>query len=213
MIRQQSAHVTTPSAHRLTTSYPARWISQLFIAGGVLWVAYYAMWIVSGVAMGAEPVRGSAFYIFTSGLFAAALVGLNGGLAGIAAAFRKHAPILGYLSLVLTLFGIASVTYGFFGRVLLGDRIGFPGGNAVLTSCIGATLLGIAAFRSKALPRRETNLLLFLGLLTFPLIVALGMIANLFLPAWATDELPFAMSGALWIAFGVLLGRLTNRPA
>ncbi len=120
---------------------------------------------------------------------------------------KPLAPLVTYVSFALAVFGVASVTYGFFGRVLLGDRIGFPGGNAVLTSCFSATLLGIAAFRSQALPRRTTALLLFIGILTFPLIVALGMIANLWLPAWATDELPFAMCGALWLTFGARMHR------
>ncbi len=97
---------------------------------------------------------------------------------------------------------MVSLTYGFVGHVLVGQTIGGPEGMAVLGSCFSATLLGIAALRSQALPRRTTALLLFIGVLTFPLIIALGMIANLWLPAWATDELPFALSGLLWAIFG-----------
>jgi multidrug transporter EmrE-like cation transporter len=85
--------------------------------------------------------------------------------------------------------------------------IGALGGFSVLASCFGATVLGMAAWRAQALPRHISGLLLFIGLLTFPLIIALGMIANLWLPAWATDELPFALSGALWVTFGALMQR------
>ena len=83
---------------------------------------------------------------------------------------------------------------------------GFFGGFGVLGSCISATLLAIAALRSKALPRSKALLFLAVGMFTFPLIITINMMLPA-LPTWMVDELPFAVSGATWIIFGTMLKR------
>jgi hypothetical protein len=161
------------------------------------------MWIGTGLITGDTPMTlGTLGFLFPNGLFVTALIGLNGGLAGLAWWLRRRSPFLRSIGLAIALFGVVSLTHGFVRRVLVGQTIGGPGGMAVLGSCFSATLLGIAALRFQALPRRTTALLLFIGVLTFSLIIVLGMIANRWLPAWATDELPFAVSGLLWTIFG-----------
>jgi hypothetical protein len=206
---EYTIYAARPTATTLhTATKPARAVSRALISSGGLWIAYYAMWIASGLLTGDTPLTlGTAGYVVTNALFVTALLGLNAGLAGLALWLRRRAPILGSIGLVIALFGVVSVTYGCVARVVAGLTIGAPGGFSVLASCFGATVLGMAAWRAQALPRHISGLLLFIGLLTFPLIIALGMIANLWLPAWATDELPFALSGALWVTFGALMQR------
>jgi hypothetical protein len=171
-------------------------------AGGALWCLYYLAWIVTGLLTGqAPPIGVNPTYIGVAALFVVALSALNLGLGMLALTVRPRHPILGAVALVVALLGAAGPILAFFTRVLAGEIMGGLAGMSVLGSCLAATLLGAAALRSGLLPRRVAGLLLTLGLVTFPLVVLLGMVANLWLPAWVTDELPFAIAGAGWLLF------------
>lgn len=169
-------------------------------AGGALWCVYYLGWIVNGLFTGRAPSTGvNPIFIGAAALFVAALCALNLGLGMLALTVRDRHPILGGVALVVALIGVVAPPVAFFTRALAGETLGLPAGISVIGSCLGATLLGAATLRSGLLPRRSAGTLLALGAFTFPLVVLLGMVANLWLPAWVTDELPFAMAGAGWL--------------
>lgn len=171
--------------------------------GGALWTGYYAAWIVNGLFTGQAPEVGrNPLFIAVCALFAGALCALSLGLGMLALTLRPRHKLVGPLALGVAAIACAGPLFGFFTRVLAGEIIGAAGGIGVLGSCLAAALLGGAALRSGRLPRRAAALLLALGVATFPLVVLLGMVANLWLPAWATDELPFAVAGAGWLVFG-----------
>jgi hypothetical protein len=170
--------------------------------GGTLWGGYYLGWIVNGLLTGQAPsISVNPIFLALAALFVAALCALNLGLGTLALAARPRNPILGALALAVALLAFVGPPLAFITRVLAGETMGGLAGMSVIGSCLAATLLGAATLRSGLLPRRAAGLLLALGLITFPLVVLLGMVANLWLPAWVTDELPFAIAGAGWLLF------------
>jgi hypothetical protein len=183
-------------------------VASAAVAGGASWALYYAGWIVNGMITGQAPAigAGTVYYVLGS-LFCAALCAISIGLGLLALAMRPRHQVLGTVALVVALVSFAAPFYGLFTRVLAGETVGGFGGVGVLGSCLAATLLGAAALRSGQLPRRVAALLLALGLVSFPLIIVLGMVANLWFPAWVTDELPFAVAGIAWVVFGRLVRR------
>jgi hypothetical protein len=198
MLREE--HLVAPAAPASLSLLPR--VALALSAGGALWVVYYLAWIVNGLLTHqAPPVGVNPLYVGVAALFVTALCALNLGLGVLALTIRPRQPILGAAALVVALLGVAGPPLAFFTRVLAGETMGGLAGMGVLGSCLAATLLGAATLRSGLLPRRVAGLLLALGLVTFPLVVLLGMVANLWLPAWVTDELPFAIAGAGWLLF------------
>jgi hypothetical protein len=185
-----------------TSSHLLPRVALALSGGGALWGVYYLGWIVNGLLTGqAPPIGVNPIYLTLAALFVAALCAISLGLGTLALAARPRHPILGALALVVALLAFVGPPLAFFTRVLAGETMGGLAGMGVLGSCLAATLLGAATLRSGLLPRRVAGLLLALGLVTFPLVVLLGMVANLWLPAWVTDELPFAIAGAGWLLF------------
>jgi peptidoglycan biosynthesis protein MviN/MurJ (putative lipid II flippase) len=92
-----------------------------------------------------------------------------------------------------------------------GQPPGILGAVGVVGSCVSATLLAIGARRNRVLDSGLANLLLAIGLCTFPLIVAFAFPAGKWMPAYFTDELPFALSGLAWMVFASRLKRTTLR--
>jgi hypothetical protein len=171
--------------------------------GGILWIGYYAVWIVNGLLTSQAPTVGrNPLYIAVCALFVGALCAISLALGTLALTLRPRHKILGSVALGVAAIAFGGPLFGFFARVLSGETIGLPGGIGVLATCLAASLLGVAALRSGRLVRREGGLLLALGVATFPLVVLLGIIANLWLPTWETDELPFAVAGAGWLVLG-----------
>jgi hypothetical protein len=202
MLRKES--LVAPAAPARPRLLPH--VALALSAGGALWCLYYLCWIVNGLLTGqAPPVGVNPTYIGVAALFIAALCALNLGLGMLALEVRPRHPILGTAALVVALLAFVGPPLAFLTRVLAGEIMGGLAGMSVIGSCLGASLLGAATLRSALLPRRAAGLLLALGLITFPLVVLLGMVANLWLPAWVTDELPFAIAGAGWLLFARLL--------
>lgn len=198
MLRQES--IVAPATPTSMSLLPR--VALALSAGGALWCLYYLGWIVNGLLTGQAPSVGvNPIYIGMAALFVTALCALNLGLGMLALTVRRHYPILGAAALVVALVALVGPPVSFFTRVLAGETMGGLAGMSVIGSCIGAALLGAATLHSELLPRRAAGLLLALGLVTFPLVVLLGMVANLWLPAWVTDELPFAIAGAGWLLF------------
>lgn len=207
MIREHT--LTAPATNFATqeTSALPVWPSTAMILGGASWIVYYSMWIVSGVTTGEAPAFSTPFGLFVTILFLAALLGINSGLTGLGLELRKRSKGFGYAGLA---FGVIALTCSLVSllMVVLGvNQVpGFLGGFGVMGSCISATLLAIAALRSKAMPRSKALLFLAVGMFTFPLIITINMMLPT-LPTWMVDELPFAVSGATWIIFGAMLKR------
>lgn len=198
MLRHEK--LATPAAPHARDLLPRAALAAA--AGGLLWNLYYAGWIVNGLATGQAPaIGGGPLYYTLAALFVGALCAISLGLGLLALALRPRHRVVAPLVLAIALLAFTGPALGFLTRVLAGETIGMPGGIGVIGTCLAASLLGGAALRSGALPRRPTALLLALGLATFPLVVVLGMIANLWLPAWVTDELPFAAAGLGWLLF------------
>jgi hypothetical protein len=205
MLREEQ--LVVPAASTNSNLLPQ--IALTLSTGGALWCLYYLVWIVNGLITGqAPPVGVNPIYVGVAALFVAALCALNLGLGALALSVRPRHPILGTVAALVALLGVVGPLFAFFSRVLSGETMGGPTGMSVVGSCLAATLLGAATLSSGLLPRRAAGLLLALGLVTFPLVVLLGMVANLWLPAWVTDELPFAIAGAGWLLFARLIRSL-----
>jgi hypothetical protein len=184
-----------------------QWSGPTLAVGGSLWIAHYALQVVMGVATGVPPATrafdtpGAVLDLF---LFSGAILLFAVGLLGIGARLRGRSRKLRAAGTAFALIAGTSVTVqavlasGVFGEsVFVGAFLGF----GVIGSLVSATLLSIAALRTGALPRRTGRLLLVTGLVTFPGIVAAGTLAA-FVPAYLTDELPFAVSGVAWVLLG-----------
>ncbi len=188
-----------------------QWSGPALAVGGSLWIAHYALQVVMGVASGVAPatrsfdIPGAVLDLF---LFSGAILLFAVGLLGISARLRGRSWKLRVAGTVFALIAGTSVTVqailvsGAFGEsAFVGALLGF----GVIGSLASATLLSIAALRTGALPQRTSRLLLIMGLVTFPGIVAAGMLAA-FVPAYLTDELPFAVSGVAWVLVGRVVG-------
>ena len=185
----------------------SRWSGPAFAAGGLLWIAHYALQVVMGVASGEPPATrafdspGAVLDLF---FFSGAILLFVAGLLGIGARLRGGSRKLEAASSVFALIaGTSVVAQAALASGVLGEAV-FVGallGFGVIGSLASATLLSVGALRTGALPRRTGLLLLVTGLVTFPGIVAAGALAA-FVPAYLTDELPFAVSGVAWVMVG-----------
>jgi hypothetical protein len=175
--------------------------------GGALWVVYYVLFAMLSARHGkslvivettaSQMVPLVLLFVGAFGLLGVAMWGLRARLDG-------RCRILGYIgvipatsAIVIALFCTVRLT-GILGD---GNPMGGVAGMGVLGTSLGAILLGIATLRARTLPGRMRFVPLSLGVLTFPAIIGIGMLGA-FVPAYLTDELPFALLGLTWIAIG-----------
>lgn len=179
--------------------------------GGMLWIVHYCLQIVSGMTLGRVPdvedLGHSMFASFDATAFLVAIVLLGLGLLGVRGRLRGRSRKLGIAASVFAGLAILGPSVnlvlisGVFGELTV---VGILAALGVVSSLIGATLLAIAALKTKGLPKGVGTALLINGLLTFPFIVGITSIFPS-APAWAIDELPFAVSGVAWMAVGYAL--------
>lgn len=206
MMHEHTMPIATHTFDPIAAFNVPRAVRPALMIGGATWLAYYGMWIWSGVTTGHEPAQGTPFGLASAVVFFIALVGITGGLASLGMQLRKFAAGFGNAGLAFALIALVCSVVGIASIALGAIRPGTFGGLGVVGSCLGATLLGIAALRSKALARRDALVLLAIGVVTFPLIVAITAILPT-LPSWIVDEMPFAIAGLSWIVFAALLKR------
>ncbi len=176
-------------------------VSLCLFAGGALWVAHYAMQLVMGFSTGAVKPDNRLWTI--DGLFfTAAVIGLCTGLLCLGTQVSSRWAQVG---MVFAAVAATSIVFGLVRFALTGQPPGVWGGVGVIGSCVSSTLLAIAVRRNRVLDSGLGNMLLAIGLFTFPLIVAFAFPAGKWMPAYITDELPFALSGLAWIAFAARL--------
>ena len=192
-----------PAAQQERSFKAATWA---LCAGGALWILHYALQLAGGFS-GAPLKPGHPLFALDGALFSAAIFALDAGLCLLGARLQNRARILARAAMGLALLACASMTAG-LGLYLTTQRPpGVWGVVGVIGTCLSATLLGLATRRSQALPSRPGTLLLLTGLLTFPVILLLAIPNGRGVPAFVTDELPFALSGAAWAALGLALRR------
>lgn len=188
-------------------------IGPAFAAGGLLWIAHYAIWIAVGLSTGESPVWGTTAgdaaidpvgYLDLAS-FCGAILCFAAGLFGLGATLRGRSKVPRGIGLFFAALAGLMAAGGLVGQVLnLGPVVGLLMGNGVMAVLLGTTLLAAAALRAGGLPRATAPMLLANGLLTFPLIVGITAILPA-LPGYAVDELPFAVSGLAWIGVGLSL--------
>jgi hypothetical protein len=82
---------------------------------------------------------------------------------------------------------------------------GVLGGLGAVAMLIATTFLGVAALRTRTLPRALAWTLIVVALVTIPILVATPLP---FGPAWATDTIAFLLSGLAFDAVGATLLQL-----
>lgn len=201
-----TASITSPTLARA----PGRFAIGTLTAGGLLMVAMYALEIVQGLQTGETMTLENAAVrplLYISGfMFGFALIAVALGLAGIGLVLRAHAPRLATAAVVLPLLAALAPIFNMLAPVV--GMHGVPALNAlsVLANLASATLLGIAALRTRALPRMIGSTLLAVGLITFPLIL-LTIPAASFLPEYVVQDIPFPVWGAIFVGIGAALWR------
>ncbi len=182
-------------------------ISLCLLAGGALWVAHYVMQLVMGFSTG-EVKPDNRLWTIDGLFFTGAVVGLCIGLLrlGIQVPSRWAQAAMFFAAVAAT-----SIVIGLVRFALTGQPPGVWGGVGVIGSCVSATLLAIAVRRNRVLDASLANLLLAIGVSTFPLIVAFAFPAGKWMPAYITDELPFALSGLAWMVFASRLKSTKER--
>jgi hypothetical protein len=205
---------TTNIAPASTTQAPSRFASGALIAGGLLMVTMYALQIVHGVSTGETMTPEITMVrplLYLTGLaFCLGMIGIALGLAGVGLALRARSPKLATVAAALPL--LAALAPALNVLLALGITgspwiIGPINALSVLANLGGAALLGIAALRTKALPRAIGITLLAVGLITFPLIL-LTIPAEALLPTYVVMDLPFPVWGAIFAGIGVAVRRV-----
>lgn len=188
----------------------ARWSGPAFVAGGLLWIAHYEIWVTLGLVTGDVPVWGTAFAGESAGpvgyldltSFCGAILFFAAGLYGVGVVLKGRSKVLRAIGLFFAVLAGIMAASGLATQALgLASMTGLFMGNGVIASLLGATFLSGAALRTGALRKGAALLLLANGLLTFPLIVSIVSILPT-LPSYTVDELPFAVSGLAWILVG-----------
>jgi len=200
----------------VTTVDPASWSKLALIVGGSLLVVMYTLEIIFGLQTGRMPDKPD---IFTSTLTALSLLSAAFGLAflaigliGIGMVLHARAPKLATAGIAVAVIPLLATIIN-LGLIAGGrESNGLVGGLSVLANLASATLLGIAVFRSRALPRRIGLTLLVVGLITFPCILATIPLEAM-LPEYVIADLPFPTWGAIFVGLGVALLRRSELSA
>ncbi len=198
--------MTSHTTSRITTRSPSasialapQSIGTVFKAGGALWTAHYALQLLAGGIEGKAAME-SRFFLLDGLCFSTAIVAFCLALGLLCARLRPRATLLSTVGVIFAVIAAVAVLFG-LGRYFLQDLPpGIFGAAGVIGSCLSATFVALAA-RSAHLPPRLWALLLGIGLSTFPLILAF-IWPGQFVPAYLTDELPFALSGLAYFVFG-----------
>jgi hypothetical protein len=180
------------------------------LVGGLLWIAIDVLVVTFGFQTGklATNLASDAGVLAASGiwLLPLSLFPLGLGLLGIFVRLHGHSRALGVT-------GAACATLGMLlGAVDLLDLAGvfgpsapqssFLGGFGAFAVIIGTAFLGVAALRTRTLPRRLAWTLIVIGLVTIPILFATPLPLG---PAWATATVAFLLSGLAFDAVGVTL--------
>jgi hypothetical protein len=188
--------------------------------GGLLWVVIYMATVIIGVVTGQFEPRASDAH---RPLIVNLLVVLGGnwflplstlilslGLLAVFAELEGRARVLGITGLVFASIalilstGNLIVLSGIFGSI--GRSLVFPnnslGGFAAFTTSIGTGFLGGAVLRAHLLPRWMAWILIIIGIVTIPILLATPLPTSI-APAWATDTIAFLLSGIGYTAVGV----------
>ncbi|HEX8236968.1 MAG TPA: hypothetical protein VF600_13500 [Abditibacteriaceae bacterium] len=181
-------------------------INRFLTTGGALWIAHYVLQLVMGLSEGKVSMN-SRFSPFDGFCFMAAIVCFCIGLGWLSTQIRPRTA-LAVTGLTFAIIAGVAIIVGAAAFMWKQQAPGVLGAVGVVGSCLSATFAALAARRTNALPPRLANLLLLIGLLTFPLIVAFTWPGQ-FVPSYLTDELPFALSGIAYITFARGLSRST----
>lgn len=173
------------------------------IVGGILWIAHYVLQIA--IRWQNQQVDWGTPLGIADGLcFSGAIIGFCYGLLALTSTFATRRGGLRFTGQTFAVIAALSATVSLVGA-LLHQRPGVWGGVGVSGSCLSATFVALATKKAGTTPAYLSNLLLLIGLLTFPLIIAVGWAADMWGLGFATDELPFALTGMAYIAFVRLL--------
>ena len=189
------------------------WGVTAMMLGGLLWILAYGIGAIVGVTTGELPndPGASAFAWLGAASFSGAIFFVGFGLAGLYAHLERHSKKLAVAGLVLSCVAIITAAINLVLMTgILGDAriLNSLGGVGVLSILGGTTLLAIAALRAKVLPRWTRVALLFVGVLTFPVLLATIPLESV-LPPYVIADLPFAIVGVALIAVGYTM--LTDR--
>jgi hypothetical protein len=184
-----------------------RWGGPAAMLGGALWIAYYVLFASLSAQHGKSLViieTPKAQIVPLALLFAGGFAGYGVALWGLRALLNGSNRILGYIGALPATCAIAIALIAAVRLTgLLGDGnpMGDVTGMGVLSSSLGAIIIGIATLRARTLSGGMRFVPLIVGILTFPTIIGIGMLSA-FGHAYLIDELPFALLGLAWIQIG-----------
>lgn len=191
---------------RDASSPPPRWDGPATLAGGLLWLVSYGVDLVVGSRTGQAPSDPTASPLNWLGAasFVGATFALGGGLVGLRTRLQGRSPKLGVAGLVFAWLAVAAsavnlvLLSGLLGGVRLIPLLGAVG---VLSTCVGVTLLGIAAARTRSLPGPGRRVLPWVGVLHIALLFASNLSVG-DVPRYVLDNMPFALTGTLFCLLG-----------
>jgi hypothetical protein len=200
LLSTTSSISSAPSEMQPAVALPtSQGVERFLSVGGALWIAHYALQLLMGFTEGKVSMQ-SRFSLLDGFCFASAIVCFCLGLGWLSTRCRPRTA-LSTIGLIFAVVAATSIVLGMANFMVNNQAPGLLGAVGVVGSCLSATFVALAARRTGALPPRLANFLLLIGLLTFPLIVAFTWPGQ-FVPAFLTDELPFALSGLAYIVFG-----------
>lgn len=207
-------HERGQSTPRALMEVLAHHASVMLVVGGLLWVTTYVVEILIGVLLGeatyASPESSSSWLVWLwPATFMAAVFCLAGGLMGVACRVGQRGRLLAMLGAALAAVALTASAVnlvrltGVLGEATTSDGLGFLGVVGVLGASI---LVGAAALRGRAVPRRAGWALALLPLAFVPAILATIPLESV-APDYVVADLPFPVVGLVLAAVGVALDR------
>jgi hypothetical protein len=200
----------------MLAQYIKRIAGPALASGGLLWIADFIAIIIIGlttgklvdtIPTGQEPLimRIAIWFLPLSMLF------LGTGLIGVFARLEGRSKGWGIPGIVFIALPLVMSLINIVGLSGLTASITFSGdlnGLSVIAMSVGIILLGVAVLRSHALPRWIAWVMIVIGIVTFPILIATPLPVG---PDWATDHLSFLLSGIAYIVVGTGLGAVSKR--
>jgi len=197
----------------------SRLASSAFTIGGILWIAIYFATVIIGVSIGKfEPGAPDAHWPLIINILIV-LAGhwflplstfiLGIGVLGMFTRLQGRARVLGITGLVFASIAlICSISnlillsgiLGSIGRNLIFPN-NYTGGLAAFTVSITTGFMGVALLRAHVLPRWMAWVLIVIGIVTIPILLATPLPTSI-APDWATDTIAFLVSGIGYTAVG-----------
>jgi len=188
----------------------------VLLSGGFLWIADCVAIIIIGLTTGKlvdniPDAQAPLLMRIAMWFLPLSVLLLGGGLMGVFAHLEgrsKGWSIPGVVFIVPTLVMSILNIVGLSGITKAITFSGDLNGLSVIAMSVGIILLGVAVLRAHALSRWIGWLMIAIGIVTFPILIATPLPIG---PDWATDHLSFLLSGIAYTIMGTGVGAVSKQ--